>query len=458
MTTWGTGARVAGARRARGVRSAVNVRANAIEVDVPWKRLGRVGRHARIWLVTGLNAGHGRFLSPLPDASGVFNVAFRPHEARILERFPESSWGEKQQARALAERDVARFAHGLPVARLRAGRSRPFVPRPGFYTRVFRSRLRLGEGIDRFANQRDAYRAVPGGDHPQFLSPWQPYGLYIPRGWTPRRRVPLTLFGHGLGANHIEYRVFTPRLLRQLWQMTASQADELVPIGGSDHMADVFRRRGNRYVYYRHVADEHHEHLYEDVWTRTRDWLARYRLRRNPPLVVYKRYPRMDLRRRGLVFDGAYWVDGIRLRRRNGETSHGTVRARSYALGGYMTRPRRLPTRIYREPPPATPATVTGQVRVPVRRVARRNALSVDLANVARVAFDTRRMRLSLRRPLRIAVVTDGPSWIRLRGRSGCARATLGGQRMPVARTRRAVTLLVGHSARVTLRPCRARA
>jgi predicted esterase len=582
VTTWGPGARFRGPKGVAPLRSAVNLRKNAIEVDVPYSRLGTIGRKARIWLVVGLNDGHGRFMTPAPGgllpigasvpsppASGVYNVAFRPGEIPTLGRFPESSWGEKQQARELASGDVAPFAHRLELRRLRARASDPpFVPNPGFYTRIFRSRLRFGEGIDRYANQSDVYRAIPGGEKPQFLSPYQPYGLYIPRGWNRKRRSALTLFGHGLGANHVEYRVFTPHLLTQLgdeqhsliitplargtdteyldagfadvleamadvrrayrvdpnrtsiggysmggfmvyriallmpdlfnaasawmgppayfywpyplprhtspkwrtaanmtlvvenardlpFQMTASQADELVPIGGSNHMADIFRRRGNDYRYYRQLADEHHEHLYADEWSRTRNWLSRYRRVRNPPEVVYKRYPAMDLRDRNLVFDGAYWVDGIVVRNDRAETSHGLVRARSYALGGAIERPRAIKPYSYDEGPPSTPATVTGQVRVPVRRVKRRNGFAATLRNVSALTFATHRMRLRTRRRMTVAVRTDGPVKIRLRGHFRCVRARSRTRPLQVKRSPAAIVLSLRASAHVALTPCR---
>src|SRR4051794_19735944 len=51
VTTWGRRARLTGPRGTTRLRSTVNLRANAIEVDVPWARLGRLSRRARVWLV-----------------------------------------------------------------------------------------------------------------------------------------------------------------------------------------------------------------------------------------------------------------------------------------------------------------------------------------------------------------------------------------------------------------------
>jgi hypothetical protein len=147
VTVWGTGGHVVdGAGKATPVRTAANVAENAIEVDVPFTVLGPLSEHARLWAITGLARRGGAGFEPqAPDATAVFNVAFRGDDdwPRLV-----GHWGEHEQSQALARRDVSEFSHPLRLGALRARRSIPFALRPGFYNRVFRSNHEYGEGID----------------------------------------------------------------------------------------------------------------------------------------------------------------------------------------------------------------------------------------------------------------------------------------------------------------------
>jgi dienelactone hydrolase len=145
----------------------------------------------------------------MPQGEGstaVFNVGFRGDDdwPRLV-----GHWGEHEQSQALARRDVGQFSHPLQLAALRARRSIPFELKPGFYNRVFRSKYDYGEGID--LKEGD----VTGDAAPMFRSRWQPYGLYIPKGYD-RRPAPLLLDGHSLDVNHNEYRTVGPNQLKQL--------------------------------------------------------------------------------------------------------------------------------------------------------------------------------------------------------------------------------------------------
>ncbi|HVL95052.1 MAG TPA: prolyl oligopeptidase family serine peptidase, partial [Solirubrobacteraceae bacterium] len=51
---------------------------------------------------------------------------------------------------------------------------------------------------------------------PMFLSRWQPYGLYVPRGYDRSRPAQLLLNGHSLDVNHNEYRTASPNQLVEL--------------------------------------------------------------------------------------------------------------------------------------------------------------------------------------------------------------------------------------------------
>jgi dienelactone hydrolase len=227
ITAWGSGGYVTDGlgRRIRIPRQAVNLTQNAIEVDVPWKDLpGLRGGTARLYVVTGLaDPQNGRYLQPQPGqptasspgggqvgSTAAFDVAFDPQET--FTRFV-SHWGEEVQSQALAQRDVSGLGQAVDFGELQAGTSDGYAPTPGrFYNRIFRSSQDYGEGISLKNNP-----SSPGGSpEPQFLSPYQPYGLYIPASYTPGSPVPLLINGHSLDVNHNEYEAVAPNLYKQL--------------------------------------------------------------------------------------------------------------------------------------------------------------------------------------------------------------------------------------------------
>jgi dienelactone hydrolase len=227
ITSWGSGGYVTDGlgHRIRIPRQAVNLAENAIEVDVPWKHLpGLRGGTARLYMVTGLaDPQNARYLQPQPGqptasspgggqvgSTAVFDAAFDAHET--FTRFV-SHWGEEVQSQALAQRDVSGLGQAVDFGELQARISDGYVPAPGrFYNRIFRSSQNYGEGIALKNNP-----SSPGGSpDPQFLSPYQPYGLYIPASYAPGSPAPLLINGHSLDVNHNEYEAVAPNLYRQL--------------------------------------------------------------------------------------------------------------------------------------------------------------------------------------------------------------------------------------------------
>ena len=181
-----------------------------------------VGGAWRVRLAAGLASDDGRAMAA-PSVSGIpaqglpraYNVAYRTHQqerpivrdgqtdalvAAIEEaaagtpvldqvgadgqaRFVTGNfWNEDAQADALATGDVSRFSHVVRWGRLarRAATPEPFVR--GSSVRWYRSRLQLGQGVV-------ADSGVGSGDgQPNFLSPIQPYSVYVPRSARARPR------------------------------------------------------------------------------------------------------------------------------------------------------------------------------------------------------------------------------------------------------------------------------
>jgi pimeloyl-ACP methyl ester carboxylesterase len=63
----------------------------------------------------------------------------------------------------------------------------------------------------------------PGGSpDPQFLSRYQPYGLYIPADYSPGTPTALLINGHSLDVNQNEYEAVSPNLYNQLGDQRSS--------------------------------------------------------------------------------------------------------------------------------------------------------------------------------------------------------------------------------------------
>lgn len=120
-------------------------------------------------------------------------------------------WMEDAQADALARSDASDFSH---VLRWRSLRARERTPEPlvhGYSNRWYASSLDLGQGVV-------ANTGAPGtGDGmPNFLSPVQPYSVYVPTSYRRGDRAPLTWTLHSLSVNHNQYGAYDPSMLQAL--------------------------------------------------------------------------------------------------------------------------------------------------------------------------------------------------------------------------------------------------
>jgi dienelactone hydrolase len=214
-------------RRERLRKPGVDMAENALEVDVPWRSLPATrGATVTLYVVSGLldpqtkgyrqvPAGQPTATAPgggQPGSTAVFDAGFDPDE--VFSRAIGSHWGEERQSAALAQREVSELGYEVHLSRLEAGQTDAYTPAPGrFYDRIFRSAQDYGEGI---ALKNPSGNNTGGSPDPQFLSPYQPYGLYLPDGYLPGTAAPLVLNGHSLDVNHNEYQAVSPNLYNQL--------------------------------------------------------------------------------------------------------------------------------------------------------------------------------------------------------------------------------------------------
>ena len=229
ITFWGTGGWITDRRghRVRVHKQAVNLAENAIEVDVPWRSIPYVrGRTVTLYAISGLadpQAGTYKQVPPGPasatqpggglsGSTAAFDAAFDPQEEWT--RAVGSHWGEERQSRLLADRTLFGLGRQVRVSELEGGVTHSYAPVPGrFYNRIFRSSQEFGEGI---VLKQPTSGDAGGGPEPQFLSPHQPYGLYLPDDYAPGTPAPLLLNGHSLDVNHNEYQAVSPNLFNQL--------------------------------------------------------------------------------------------------------------------------------------------------------------------------------------------------------------------------------------------------
>lgn len=160
--------------------AAVDAETNTMESIVPAAELQPGRATWRAFGALGLAAETGNWLD---GAAPVYDLAFVGPE--LLVRWQENLQadilaGALPAADAAADIDFARVADGVTAL--------PHLG-PGFHTFLYRSSLRLAEGIDSTSG------------NPVFLGPYQPYAVYIPQDFPSP--TPLAVFLHGLDQNHV---------------------------------------------------------------------------------------------------------------------------------------------------------------------------------------------------------------------------------------------------------------
>jgi hypothetical protein len=198
IVAWGTRGRIT---RANGTGSflpdgavSIDRRTNQMTIRVP-RSLMDPGRGTwRYVLGTGLSAGAGFARPP-----GILNLGFRFDESQ-----PRGSgtWFEADQAKALAGGTSGRFYADVSFDRLAAG-ANAWIHAPGRkQARIYRSRLKLPEGVQR--------------PFPEFGGRLQPYLVYVPKSYRRTHRAGVTFALHSLSATYTQYAVYSPNQPRQL--------------------------------------------------------------------------------------------------------------------------------------------------------------------------------------------------------------------------------------------------
>jgi len=206
--------------------------------------------------------------------------------------------------------------------------------------------------------------------------------------------------------------------------------DELVPVSGVARMAAELALRGYDHRFYVFPGAEHYTNAIYDEWTEAARYFDRFTRDPNPPRVVYTVKPALE-RAVELVsapegagldytFDGAYWVDGLKVR--TGDLTHpttlGTIDARTWGRGFY----EEVGIPEASSGGQIAPHVMTGLRNERIGFVEPANRFEVTLTNVATATLDVSRMSLSTSEPISATITTDGPTTITLLWRDGSER------------------------------------
>ena len=216
LTTWGTGAEWSrwngSAWDTVSLKVSTDIEANQITVAVPPSVAVPAGRWSATlatgvydpetegWLMPGATSGGGLGTIPIGGGSSVVNLGFRFDGTQPYPR-PQNTPSDPSvgQNDALAAGEPTRYANTIDFDLLYDGGERDNVPTHGMMYRLFVSRMqsvmvstdgRPENGVLRFFDEGQDVTSL----HGRYLSPIQPYALYVPPGYIPDRPAPMTFF------------------------------------------------------------------------------------------------------------------------------------------------------------------------------------------------------------------------------------------------------------------------
>ena len=197
----------------RVANTTVDMQARSFVTRIPTAVLSPPGR-SKVWLATGLANEAGDAFASLgpehqhpPGQPNVFNLGFREYRDEPADK---NFWFEKTQATTLAvpAADVTRFGLTVDWDRLAGGVHDRARQKRGWSNRWYVSSVQLGQGrVKELQGNAD--------NEPNYLGRVQPYGVYVPHGYTGKHRAaPMTWLLHSLTINHNQYSATMPDLLR----------------------------------------------------------------------------------------------------------------------------------------------------------------------------------------------------------------------------------------------------
>jgi predicted esterase len=228
------------------LRTEVNMAAHSFIVRVPTSVLPVSGSW-QVRLAAGLaNAEGTEFATVAPQDGGVpggtnvYNVTFRTYQQEKpvvcpSEALPDSSsltatlegelgvegeedhvpvsecsnyWMESDQANTLATGDVSKYSLSIDWPQLVADQSTPEPQPTGYTNRWYVTPLALGEGVVE-AQGTNTYTG------PTYLGRVQPYAVYVPTTYNPKKPAPLTWILHSLGVNLNQYGGLAPSQIQE---------------------------------------------------------------------------------------------------------------------------------------------------------------------------------------------------------------------------------------------------
>jgi pimeloyl-ACP methyl ester carboxylesterase len=170
---------------------------NAIEADIPLSALGLTSNgSAALAAATGPYDAATHAFATLkngetgaPLGANLANVAFRFDE-------PIRIWFDKNQAAALLAKNIDKYAASVDLARLAAGGTDAWAPKPGgYFDRIFQS---------------DPAIATESGED----GVWQHYGVWVPTAYKPTRSSPAMFWMHWRGGKAHSAATEVPRVMR----------------------------------------------------------------------------------------------------------------------------------------------------------------------------------------------------------------------------------------------------
>jgi dienelactone hydrolase len=238
--------------------------------------------------------------------------------------------------------------------------------------------------------------------------------------------------------------------------------DELVPVTGIQRIGARLAELGYRYDLTTFIGYEHFTQAIVDEWADGAAYLNSFKRERNPRRVTYKVVPALvnavnTVTADGVSFnfnpDGAYWVDGLRVRA--GDPADPSVSGQISAASSFIPADDWIPLPRTGAVSPlghSTPFVRHGLDWLPVGKKMTGSGFNATLTNLSRAVLDIERMNVNTRKEATGVITSDGPTTLILRSIDRPVRVFLDDRLVGTTDGRIALNIPEGES-RVRLRP-----